>query len=151
MNFMCRTVAVIGCSIFLVACGTDFHSSIPDVRFNFTCSLVQAEYSSLKIPGEFIKVVRNANNIPVGYGGLIIGQSIYSEGHDFVAYDAACPVEADRRYTLEIKDEGVKKGICPECGTVYDLSNGGYPNRKGGEYLKRYNVIVNGTTLTVRN
>ena len=149
---MRRFFAMLILSVLFVACDAGYKSSIPNVRFFFSCSLVQSEYSRLTIPGEFIKKTRNANGIPVGYGGLIIGQSIYSDGYTYVAYDAACPVEVDQRVTVEIKDEGIKKAICPKCGTVYDLNNGAYPvNREDGEYLKPYKVVVNGTTLVVQN
>ena len=130
-------------ALFFTACEAYYKSSIPNVRFRFHCDLRQAEYMFLSTPGQFLKKTRNANGIPVGYGGLIIGQSVYSEGYTFVAYDAACPVEVDQRVTVDIVDEGLQKAVCPKCGTIYDLNNGAYPvNRKGGEYLKPYRVHV---------
>lgn len=149
MNRLFRVLLI---CIILTACETTFTSSIPDVRFYFTCSLVQGEYSRLTIPGQFIKKTRNANGVPVGYGGLIIGQSIYSDGYTYVAFDAACPVEVNQQITINLSEDGLGTAVCPKCGTRYDLNNSGYPtNRQDGEYLKHYPVFVSGTTLTVQN
>ena len=130
--------------IGVVACDDSYKSTIPDVSFYFSCDLVQGEYSKLTIPGQFIKKAKNVNGIPVGYAGLIIGQSIYSQGYD--------PVEASRNVSIDVQDDGLGTAICPKCRTKYNLSSGGAPvEGEGKEYLKRYNVIVSGTTLQVRN
>lgn len=148
---MRRLFLIILLFIGVVACDDAYKSSIPDVSFYFSCSLVQGEYSKLTIPGQFIKKAKNVNGIPVGYAGLIIGQSIYSEGNTYVAFDAACPVEASRSVSVDVQDDGLGTAICPSCGTKYHLSNSGAPEGEGTEYLKRYNVAVNGSTLQVSN
>lgn len=125
----------------LFGCGDDYHSSIPDVPVNFTCDLLQNPYSSIQVPGQFIKVTRDQNNRPVGYSGLIIGQTVFSEGNDFYAFDAACPVETRQNVSVNVKEDGMGTAVCPVCGTVYNLSGGGYPSEGAGtENLKRYNV-----------
>jgi hypothetical protein len=52
---------------------------------------------------------------------------------------------------VSLTDDGLGTAVCPECGTVYNLSNNGYPQGKGTEYLKHYKVTVSGTTLYVSN
>lgn len=149
---MRRLFLVILLFIGVVACDDSYKSTIPDVSFYFSCDLVQGEYSKLTIPGQFIKKAKNVNGIPVGYAGLIIGQSIYSQGYDYTVFDAACPVEASRNVSIDVQDDGLGTAICPKCKTKYNLSSGGAPvEGEGKEYLKRYNVIVSGTTLQVRN
>lgn len=137
--------------IGIVSCDDSYQTSIPNVSFYFSCNLLQADYSKLAIPGQFIKREKNVNGIPVGYAGLILGQSIYSEGNTYIAYDAACPVEASRSVSLDLLDDGLGTAVCPSCRTKYNLSSGGAPEGKGTEYLKRYNVLVSGNTLQVRN
>lgn len=86
-----------------------------------------------------------------GYAGLIIGQSVFSEGNTYVAYDAACPVEASRNVSVEVLEDGLGTAECPKCHTQYNLSSGGFPTGEGTEYLKHYKVTVSGTSLQVRN
>lgn len=132
-------------------CGDSYESSVPSVAFHFSCSLSQSPYYKITTPGQFLKVEKNVNGLPVGYAGLIIGQSVYSDGNTYVAYDAACPVEASRSVSIELQEDGLGSAVCPKCHTTYDLSSGGYPAGAGTEYLKSYKVIVSGTTLQVRN
>jgi len=138
----------------VIGCGDSYESSIPSVTFNFSCSLLQSPYfkiSGNSGVGRFLKVEKNVNGLPVGYGGLIIGQSVYSDGNTYVAYDAACPVEASRNVSVELIEDGLGTAECPKCHTKYNLSSGGYPSGEGTEYLKHYKVSVSGTTLQVHN
>lgn len=130
----------------------EYQTSIPSVPFVFTCSLLQNPYYKLQTPGQFIKVEKNVYGIAVGYAGLIIGKSVYDvDGDIFYAYDAACPVEANKGVSINLVDDGLGTAVCPKCKTKYYLSSGGYPEGIGTEYLKRYNVIVSGTNLQVSN
>ena len=143
-------LAIVG--IAAGGCNDTFESSLPEVTVRFTCSLAQAPYYRLTTPGQFLKVTENPNHLPVGYGGIIIGQSIYSDGNDYVAFDAACPVEARRDVSVEVQDDGLGTAICPTCHTQYNLSLSGAPvEGEGTEYLKHYSVSVSGTTLIVTN
>ena len=69
----------------------------------------------------------------------------------YVAYDAACPVEASRNVSVEVREDGLGTAECPKCHTQYNLSSGGFPTGEGTEYLKHYKVTVSGTSLQVRN
>ena len=100
---------------------------------------------------ESSKIEKNVNGLPVGYAGLVIGQSVFSEGNTYVAYDAACPVEASRNVSVEVLEDGLGTAECPKCHTQYNLSSGGFPTGEGTEYLKHYKVTVSGTSLQVRN
>ena len=62
---MRRLIFIFLMTVIAVSCGDDYKSSIPDVRFDFSCSLVQAEYSKLTTPGQFIKKTKNVHGIPV--------------------------------------------------------------------------------------
>ena len=80
-----------------------------------------------------------------------VEQSVFSEGNTYVAYDAACPVEASRNVSVEVLEDGLGTAECPKCHTQYNLSSGGFPTGEGTEYLKHYKVTVSGTSLQVRN
>jgi nitrite reductase/ring-hydroxylating ferredoxin subunit len=136
----------------LGGCTKPYESSIPSVSFVFTCSLVQADYALITTPGQFKKVTKNQNGLPVGYAGLIIGQSVFSDGQTYVAYDAACPVEALPNISVDLKNDGIGTAVCSHCGATYNLSSSGFrSDGKGQEVLRSYPVIVTGATLQVRN
>lgn len=84
---------------------------------------------------------------------LFLVKSVFSQFGDnnYIAFDAACPVEASRSVSINVQEDGFGNAVCPSCGTKYALSSGGVPEGEGTEYLKRYNVTVNGSTLLVRN
>ncbi len=144
LAFVCFTV--------LMSCGDTYESSIPSVRFNLTYNT--SVFPTITTPGYFVKVERNINGISVGYAGLLLGKSLlYSEMGDnnYTCYDAACPVEAQKGVSINLIEGELGKAVCPKCETVYDLNNYGFPTGVGKEYLKRYPVSVNGTTLIVQN
>lgn len=125
-----------------VSCGESFRSSIPNVgRFTFEADMLQAQFQSIRTQGQFVLVLKNAHNLRLGYGGLIIGNSVFNS---YCAFDAACPVEASRDVIVEITNDGLGKAVCPKCKTVYDLNNNGAPNGVGTEYLKDYYVTLAG-------
>ena len=135
-------------------CGKTYESSIPSVSFSFSCNLNQSPYYKMTTPGQFLKVTRNVNGLLVGYGGLIIGRSVFSDAGNplYCAYDAACPVEASRSVSLEVEDDGLGTARCPECGAVFNLSaNGTRSDGLGGEILRSYKVTLAGDNLRVQN
>jgi nitrite reductase/ring-hydroxylating ferredoxin subunit len=137
----------------LSGCGDDYQSSIPSVPFYFSCSLSQAPYYQITVPGQFLKVTQNVNGVAVGYAGLIIGQSVYSSGNQYIAFDAACPVEASRSVSLQlVSGDAFGQAECPKCKATFALSaNGSRNDGKGTQVLRSYPVAVVGNTLQVRN
>lgn len=147
------------------SCDDTIVSSIPEASVYFTCDMAQSPYYLLKTAsnnffevhpaggGFMIKSVigefTGSNfSFHFGYSGLIIGNSFFN---GFCAYDLCCPHEHDRSIMVNVeKDTG--KAVCPSCGTVYDLNNGGIPvEGKSKEALKRYDTYLNGQTLIVRH
>lgn len=125
-----------------ISCGDSFHSSIPNVgNFVFEVDMLQAKYQPLRIQGQFVLETKNKFNLPLGYGGIIIGNSYFN---GYCAFDAACPVEASRDIVVKISTDGLGKAVCPKCKTEYDLNNNGAPNGVGTEYLKKYYVNISG-------
>ena len=131
MRKLCIVIGMLW--LCVISCGDSYESSIPSVTFNFSCSLSQSPYYKITTPGQFLKIEKNVNGLPVGYAGLIIGQSVFSEGNTYVAYDAACPVEASRNVSVEVLEDGLGTAECPKCHTQYKLSSGGFPTGEGTE------------------
>ncbi|WP_291528866.1 hypothetical protein [Bacteroides sp. UBA939] len=134
-------------------CEDSYESNIPSVSFYFSCDLSQARYYKIKTPGQFLKVDKNINGLPVGYAGLLIGQSVFSAGGEYIAYDAACPVEASRHVSVEVQEDGFGTAQCPKCHATFGLSaNGSRNDGKGKESLRIYKVtVVSDNTLQVSN
>ena len=53
-----------------VGCGESYEASIPSISFNFSCSLSQSPYYKITTPGQFLKVDKNVNGLPVGYAAV---------------------------------------------------------------------------------
>ena len=108
--------------ISVVACDDAYKSSIPDVAFELSYNV--AVFPSITQPGYFVKVEKNTHGIPVGYAGIILGKSVFSQFGDnnYIAFDAACPVEASRSVSINVQEDGFGNAVCPSCGTKYALS-----------------------------
>lgn len=136
----------------IISCTSDFKSSIPDARVNYSCDLRQNPYYKIKTEGNFMNIEpENKYGYSYGYGGLVLGRCIYPD-FPYYAFDAACPVEARKDVAVEVAETELGMAVCPVCGTKYDLNGGGFPiGVQGGEYLKRYKVIASGEILKVSN
>lgn len=153
VNKALKYLSVVFLFMGLSACGDNYESSIPSVRFNLEYNV--SVFPTITTPGYFVKVERNVNGISVGYSGLILGKSLWDTtvgDNNYVCFDAACPVEAQRGVSVNLIEGKLGEAVCPKCQTVYDLNLQGYPKEgEGREYLKKYPVAVNGTTLIVIN
>ena len=97
VNKALKYLSVVFLFIGLSACGDNYESSIPSVRFNLEYNV--SVFPTITTPGYFVKVERNVNGISVGYSGLILGKSLWDTtvgDNNYVCFDAACPVEAQR-------------------------------------------------------
>lgn len=162
--------------LILSACKEGLHSSVPDTVVNFSCSLQQSPYSYITAPGQFLTVTKNGSGFIVqapgqedykdgkvgvylGFGGLIIGHSALpmNVNSQYVAYDRACPYEADDLVISRLVINSNREAKCPKCNTVYDLDTG-FPKGNTGpskERLKTYAVDLRstptGSSLSIRN
>ncbi len=138
-NFLRLTLAVSLIIGSVTACSDEgFDSSIPDINFRQKFSL--SIYNELKTAG-------TPYYYPGGYAGLII----LNTGLEYYAYDAACPYEADPQIAVTI--DGIY-GVCPECGSKYNLWFGGAFVDDSGpstESLKVYSAYSDGSYLFVTN
>lgn len=124
-------------------CRNDNNQIVPYVYVELNVNLGLPQFSVLNS-------TNNAYLYPnVGYNhdGIIIYNY---DGIDFFAFDATCPQHIDTPTAVKL-DGGGSAGTatCPQCKTVYYLTNYGYPSK--GYPLKRYSVIKSGNTLYVTN
>lgn len=106
-------------------------------------------FNSFKnIPSDF----HFSSDTYTGYGGVILVNTFIGE---VKAYDAACPVEADRDITLYIDSEKFR-ATCPKCGSEFNIfENNGVPlSGKAMELkyaLKQYQAIKMGSGYVITN
>jgi hypothetical protein len=128
---------------------------IPTVYVDFYISLNDPLFLDLLTPLTFAYVDATTNNMgqsAAGYDGNGIIIFNYND-EQFFAYDRTCP------YDYEVNKKSVKinvvdffLGVCPECGTKYDLTSGGVPHSGVGRYqLKNYRAGFNGLLVHVYN
>ncbi|WP_455585399.1 hypothetical protein [Bacteroides sp.] len=150
MRRLCFTILLF---IGVVACDDSYKSSIPNVR-DFVLRYNVDNFPKIKTPGYFVKIEKNEHGLPIGYAGVILGKplafTVFGD-NNYVAFDAACPVEVSSKVSVELQDDGFGIAICPSCGTKYDCSSGAPTEGEGKESLKRYNVIASGNILQVSN
>ena len=160
-------------SVSFASC-EEAYDDFPRTEVRFTCSLQQSPYSFITTPGQFLTVTKDGSayvveypgqpaykdgklGVFLGYGGLILGQPVLSMevNSAYIAYDRACPVEAEELSIRRLNINTNREAKCPKCGTVYDLDTGFPKSGKGRKRLKTYNVYTTDTTtgisLTVRN
>lgn len=92
-----------------------------------------------------------AVNAATGYGGVLLVGDIMGTPK---AYDMACPVEVKRDVRIYV-DKATMKGVCPKCGSTYEVFEVGQPlsgeAAQNGWYLRPYSVnILNGATEYAR-
>lgn len=163
-----KTLLFLTVTAVFVACEKEgYQTSIPYARVNFSCDMLYAPYSYIQIGGQFLTARRESSGIIkvsfpgqpghtenkigayVGFGGLILGHSTFG---NYYAFDLACPVEANAKTLLQLSKDKPGKATCPQCGTVYDLNSGGFPESGAGkERLATYRIQQNGTKLSVQN
>jgi nitrite reductase/ring-hydroxylating ferredoxin subunit len=131
--------------------GTDINEVWPDVRVNFEISL--DNYSSLKIPNNFIYL--NRNDIPTHSAGINNhGIYILNTGDEFIAMDATCHNDINAEEHILIDEEYNSLGVCPLCDSKFIFLNGGQKHSGPAKYgLRNYKTYYNpnSRTLRVRN
>lgn len=98
------------------------------------------------LTNRFIKPQGIPQNFPytdlaqTGFGGVLLAGDYNGTPR---AYDLSCPVEVRRDIIIYV-DEEENVGVCPECGSTYDIFNAGGPlsgpAAQHGYGLTRYNV-----------
>lgn len=159
--------------LFFASC-EEAYDDFPRTEVRFSCSLQQSPYSFITTPGQFLTVTKKGaayvvdypglssytdgkQGVFLGFGGLIIGYPTISMdvSSQYVAYDRACPVEAEDLVISRLTINTNREGKCSKCGTVYDLDSGFPKQGNGKKRLKTYTVYTSttgtGTSLIIKN
>lgn len=134
------TISLLFC--LCTSCDEDFTSTIPNVTFRFTLDLGNEDASligSLSYK-EFTAPRRGTDTNRIGYGGLLVINGLGDNLVNLMAYDLACPNEAQAGIIIKPEDTGLT-ATCPKCGAVYRIATGGAPESGSKFWLRRYNVV----------
>ncbi|WP_163709673.1 Rieske (2Fe-2S) protein [Mangrovibacterium lignilyticum] len=135
------TFALFTLMLTCYSCSDNFESSIPYVYVSINRSLTNL--NELSIPSGFV-IFPSA-----GYGGVVVFNTGIPDA-EYVAFDLACPYEADNTIVLEVDNSGI--GTCPTCGSTYNLwLSGAIESGPTTEPLLPYSAFVSGGYLYVSN
>ena len=108
-----------------LACSDTIEMRIPVRPVNLELDLTYQDKALNAIQGWKIyrqKDVDQAGEY-TGFGGVLVYHGLNTTGSDsFYAFDAACPYEASSSVTIEV-DESAVYGVCPQCGSKFELLN----------------------------
>ncbi len=144
-------------ALFLLACGKDEYSDIPNAYVNLTLDLTFEDRELNAMMAHKIYTKENVNTSQreaVGFGGVVVYHSSYTQGV-FHAYDIACPHESKQNITINIEPYS-GTGMCPVCKSVYDLETGSPisgPSSENptGKHLRAYRIISSGNKIHISN
>lgn len=125
-----KLLPILGVLMALIAasCQTIDDDRIPVAPVNIVFNTV-ADWNIYGVAGamdsrEFIRDLRRPANYPytaltyTGFGGVLLVSDVMGEP---LAYDLACPVEADKNVRVAIDTEDQMLARCPKCGSTYNV------------------------------
>jgi nitrite reductase/ring-hydroxylating ferredoxin subunit len=138
---MKKLIAILLFTGFILSCDSGSvnyrNPYLPNYPVDLFINLNLPQYSNLNFPGNYV----------VDYSQGIKGIVIYNTGTGYTAFDIACPNQ-DLSSCTAMVIQGVN-AVCPCDDAQYSLFTGNAP---GKDYpMKPYRVIVNGSSLNVRN
>ena len=146
-----RRIPIIFCLlIFVFSCKIE-ENPIPLVSVYLNLDLTYEDKELKTIPSYKEYTIKNINiglGERAGFGGVLVVRNMLGE---YKAFDRSCPHEASSNITVVVDDD-VLYAVCPKCGTKYDIGlANGMPVGTSKHSLRRYNVILNGNKLIVKN
>lgn len=132
----------------ICSCSKITESDIPYARVWFKLDLRYSDKDLVPLLSYKEFTTPRAAGEYTGYAGLLI---VHSYDNLYMAFDRCCPNEA-RRDVVIVPGNNDGTATCPQCKTVYDISNGGTPNSGPSKFaLRRYNVTQSGETIQIHN
>lgn len=141
--------------LFHLSCTDEYDNRIPlyPVKLNLDLTYKDKELKAILSYKEYTdKNINHTQNEKRGFGGILVVHTTNNE-NQYVAFDRACPHEAQANIVVEV-DEDVRFATCPQCGSKYEigiLGTGGLHEGISEYGLRRYNTILSGNMLYVRN
>lgn len=134
-------------ALIVLSCTKVEQSDIPyaNVYFKVDLRFTDKELKTL-LAHKVFTTARNYGEA-MGYSGILV---VHGIGDIYYAYEQCCPYEAQRDIRIEVDETGMY-GICPECGTKYEIGQGGYPVEGPSKYyLRTCNVYQSGDELIIQ-
>lgn len=147
---MMRSLILLLAAISFASCESNYVSSIPDYPVYMELNLASTYPNFRDNPNQYLVFKQPVNaNERVGYGGLLIYCKLIPDDKPYSAFDLACPYEVD--HTIKVVPNDMGQAVCPECGTIYDISAGiGNPTEgPAKETLRRYKANLQGDILYI--
>ncbi|MDO4190212.1 MAG: hypothetical protein Q4D14_00815 [Bacteroidales bacterium] len=137
-------------SISLVACDSFTHSSIPDYPVTLDINLTADAPELIPVLGYKTFIEPQKISQQLGYGGILIYHTVNVEGCPYVAFDLACPHEANAEIRLHVNTDGTAE--CDSCHSIYMLLDGtGFATSgPAKEKLRKYSVSQIADNLYIR-
>src|ERR1700722_4624288 len=141
-------VFIIGIALLLTACSKgsnpDGSSAIPTVTVNLSININKAPYTALTTIGGVVNLTN------VGNRGIILFRL---NANTITAFDRMCSYDISNNNGI-VGAQSNGTGLCIDCGSTYNLGNGGVNTGPSTIGLKQYNTnSFNITTgaLTITN
>jgi hypothetical protein len=141
-------VAVAGITLLLSACSKgsnpDGSSPIPTVTVNLSININKAPYTALTTIGGVVNLTN------VGNRGIILFRL---NANTITAFDRMCSYDISNNNGI-VGAQSNGTGLCIDCGSTYNLGNGGVNTGPSTIGLKQYNTNSFNTTtgaLTITN
>lgn len=151
-----KRILFICCMLFFhLSCTDEYDNRIPlyPVRLDLDLTHKDRELKAVLAYKEYTDGnINHTQQEKRGFGGILVVHTTSNE-NEYVAFDRACPYEVQANVVVEVSED-VRFATCPVCGSKYEigiLGTGG-PHEGVSKYgLRRYNTILNGSMLFVRN
>lgn len=133
----------------LVSCDNSYNSSIPDFPVHLELNFLEADYSKLKNPNQYLIIDKRIKETDrIGFSGVLVYTDFDGK---YCAFDLCCPYEAQR--DIKIMPNDIGEAVCEKCGSVFSIAYGiGNPiSGPAKQPLKRYKAIVQGDVLYIIN
>ena len=139
---MCRKILTISLLLCLsISCDEHITSTIPNAPVSLNLDLAGMDNSlNGSLSYKEFTTPRVATD-RLGYGGLLVINGLGEYRLNLLAYDLACPNEAQANIKIKPDDTGLT-AKCPQCGAVYQIATGGAPKEGSKFWLRRYNVVA---------
>lgn len=140
--------------LLMLSCAKTEEARIPYREVYLELDLTFEDKDLLNVNNSKIFTSRRNAADRIGFGGVIVYHSPYDSGYgSYVAYDLACPYEAEASTKLSIDPEsaGVYV-ICPKCQSRYELATGFAESSSISTYrLQQYMIQQSGSKLIVHH
>lgn len=135
----------------LLACDGGNRTPIPDMPVLLDINLIADAPELQPILGYKTYTQPRKATERLGYGGILVYHTVNVESQPYVAFDLACPHEAQATIRLRVLNDGTCR--CDSCSSVFMLSDGtGFAISKPAHHrLKKYSVLQSVDNLYIRN